>query len=146
MNPASLVRRVAALATRRRASTGAAELFAMTVITATTKIARGMRQLPVPAPRGAERLALEVAAAQLRRVAAEIGLASTRATGAVNADGVERETAEAKLAELVDETLQLIDAVLAKQPELRKAPEHAALPPPPPEGSDDPSTPTKISF
>ena len=119
----------------------------MTVITATTKIARAMRHLPVPAPRGAERLALEVAGAQLRRVAAEIGLASARAADAVTADAG---TAEAKLAELVDETLQLIDAVLAKQPELRKAPEHAALPPPLPpplpEDSDDSSTPTKISF
>jgi hypothetical protein len=124
------------MATRRRPTTRAAELLAMKLIAATTMVARGMRHLPMPAPRGAERLALEVAASQLRTLAGEMGLSSTHP--------VALESAEGKLAELVDETLKLIDAALAQSPELRTTAPHASLPESAP--SDDSATPTKVSF
>jgi hypothetical protein len=97
-------------------------------------LARGMRHLPMPAPRGAERLALELAAAQLRALSGELGLASARTAAPTSAEG--------KLAELVDETLKLIDAALAQSPELRKAPTAPSLA----ENTDDSTAPTKVVF
>ncbi len=108
----------------------------MKLISATTMVARGMRHLPMPAPRGAERLALEVAASQLRTLAGEMGLESTTPTVP--------ESAEGKLAELVDETLKLIDAALAQSPELRTAAPRATLPES--ATNDDSTIPTKVSF
>jgi hypothetical protein len=135
VKPVALVRRVAALATRRRSGIAAAELFAIKVIEATTVLARGMRHLPMPAPRGAERLALELAASQLRTLSAELGLGSASATAP--------DSAEAKLEALVAETLKLIDGALARSPELRERERAAASLP---ENAGDSSPPTKISF
>jgi hypothetical protein len=135
-----LVKKVQSLARARREGTSPraplAQIAAVKLIQATTAITRGMQRLAIPAPRPGERVALSVAAAQLRAMV-DHGLVTTTST--------DPNDPEVALATLVGETLALVDKVLAMDPELARAakkPElHAHVP-----ASDDEIPPTKISF
>jgi hypothetical protein len=154
MRPIELVKRIVSLGTGlRQRGEGASSSgldAALRAIERTTAMTRHVRSGPLPPARGLERLALTVAAAELRLVATGLGLGSARpAEGppvdAADAPAVDhgfvspsdraliRDEKEARmraaLGDLVVETLALVDEVLATPPELRGDPKGGVLPP-----------------
>ena len=93
------------------------------LIRGTTRVARGMRALPMPKPGAEERFALDLASRQLRAMLEMAPIPADPAPG----------SPEEALVELIQETLALVDAMLVADPELSRpdAPK-AALP----QGSD----------
>ena len=164
-----------ALAERREAPAsrlGIAETAALRVVQVTTVLARQMRDLPLPKPRPAERILLSAAAAQLRVIADATGLGEERAVKREDlaSDATPRPTnklekrgagVEAAVAELVRETLTLVDRVLAQDAELApdtrartfpsvtdalSSPNASKLPDRPPEPPTPPAQVTKVRF
>lgn len=91
----------------------------------TTLVATQMQKMPMPKPRPAERVALSVAASQLRAL---VGSALVREAAAGD-----RGSPEGALLELVHQTLALVDKALATDPELarderRELPSDASAP------------------
>jgi hypothetical protein len=155
VGPLELVKKIVALGAGLVDRTDGASSSAMDAtlraIHRTTTMARHVRAGPLPPARGVERLALMVAAAELRLVASAMGVLGSRPAEAppeidpVNtpratedfvspADrALVREEKEAKmraaLGELVVETLALVDEVLAIPPGLGGGPGRGALPP-----------------
>jgi len=85
-----------------------------------TMVAKKLQDMPIPPPVAGERLALEMAASQLR---AMVGAMPVPAEAVSDPDAP-----EAALVELVGETLALVDRLLARAPEVggtkeKKAPE-----------------------
>jgi hypothetical protein len=107
------VLRLRTVARRGEVRDGLARRATLRIVKATTGVAKRMRQLPLPKPGPEERLALGVAATQLR---AMLEVTPLR-------EEAERDptSPEAALTELVAETLALVDAMMATDPELAAA-------------------------
>jgi hypothetical protein len=99
-----------------------AERATVRFLRATTVVARGMRKLPVVPLPAAERLALSAAASQLRVIAQSPVLRD-----AALLEGP-RVSVEAALADLVFETLALVDAMLVESPTIDRDRAAHALP------------------
>jgi hypothetical protein len=155
VRPLELVKRIVSLGTSLRrggeATSSSALDAALRAVEGTTAMMRHVRSGPLPPATRVERIALTVAAAQLRLVATGLGLSDARPAGAP--PGEAREEApevdrgfvspadrallhdakearvRAALGALVAETLALVDEVLATSPELRGGSKGGALPP-----------------
>jgi hypothetical protein len=134
-----LVRKVSAFRTslrRREGREGHHDLrrrAAVSALRVTTALARQMQRVPMPRPSAAERGALAMAAAPLRAMVDQELLATVAA---------DKDSPEAALVELVQETLALVDKLLEGDAELpRERPPRGELPVP----STDP-TRQKVSL
>ena len=115
----------------------AGRVMALRIVQVTTVAARQMQSLPIPAPRPAERIMLSAAASQLRAMAE---MADLGGPALVTSETAEIEGA---LAKLIEETLALVDKVLATNPELA-GPSRRELPAT--SSGSEPPPPTKVSF
>jgi hypothetical protein len=121
MKAIELVKRVTALGRMARRGRGQGGDLArggfVRLIRVTTVVARHMQSLPLPPVGHTERAALELASDQLRSMASQ----------ALVVDASDPSSPEAALSELVDETLKLVDRILARDPQLASD-EKRALP------------------
>jgi hypothetical protein len=142
-----LVKRVGALGARLRASRDASgERAALArrglvgFIKATTVVTRQMQRLPMPPVREPERLALGFARDQLVAMRGAMEAAAPLDPEKVG----DPNTPEGALTELMNETLALVDAALARDAEIGQAREKQpdrALP-----ESSDPEVPRRVRF
>ena len=139
MKPIDLVRKVTSLGLALRKRTGAdgaddardveaprtreplARRATVRLLHVTTMVAKQMQHMPLPLPRPAERVALSIAASQLRAL---VGSALVRDAVSSDRDPTGGDATARALVELVHQTLALVDKALAMDPELARAESH----------------------
>ena len=137
MKPLDLVRKVTSLGLALRKRTGAdgaddasdveatrtreplARRATVRLLQVTTMVAKQMQHMPMPMPRPAERVALSLAASQLRALVGSALVRDAVSSGPQGGDATAR-----ALVELVHQTLALVDKALAMDPELARAEAH----------------------